>query len=267
VSRSFRRADRHGMPGRLTTKGPGRLLGVLSRRIHRSRLSRSRNRSLTAVLGAIAGALLVAASTVVIAAPAQAHDELVSADPASGTTADALPAQLTLTFSGVLSAGPGASEVSVTDAAGTSLTDGAPVVADTVLTQPLAGEASGVVTVLWKVVSSDGHPISGEYSFTVTAAASPSQEPTASPTPSEEPSETATPTATTVVPEDPDMDAIDMRPWFIGALLLLLAVAGAVIYLLVSRGRREAALGSDPGTPSDPSEPGSSPGSGPPAGR
>ena len=214
---------------------------------------------------------MVAASTLAIAAPAQAHDELVSADPASGSTADALPAQLTLTFSGVLSADAGASEVAVTDAAGTSLTDGAPVAADTVLTQPLAGEASGVVTVLWKVVSSDGHPISGEYSFTVVAPASPSQEPTASPTPTEEPSETATPTATptatTTVPEDPDMDAIDMRPWFIGALLLLLAVAGAVIYLLVSRGRREAALGADPGTPSDPSGPGSSPGSGPPAGR
>ena len=118
---------------------------------------------------------------------------------------------------------------------------GAPVVADTVLTQPLAGEASGVVTVLWKVVSSDGHPISGEYSFTVdaprppTATAdahrrarrlAPTQEPTAE--------------ATTAAPEDPNTEAIDMRPWFIGALLLLLAVAGAVMYLLVSRARREA---------------------------
>ena len=242
---------------------------MLSRRIHRSRPSRTLNHSFATLVGAIAGALLVAASALLVVTPAQAHDELLSADPASGSTADALPAQLTLTFSGVLSADPGASEVAVTDAAGASLTDGAPVVADTVLTQALTGEASGVVTVLWKVVSSDGHPISGEYSFTVTAPPAPTASATPTPTeslsPSAEPTASATPTA--AVPEDPNMEAVDLRPWFIGALLLLLAVAGAVIYLLVSRGRREAALNPGPETPSDPSSPGSDAGSGPPAGR
>ena len=231
-----------------------------SHRIHISRPGRT--------VASIAAALLVAASALFIAAPAQAHDELLSSDPAPGSTADALPGLLTLTFSGVLATDPGASEVAVTDAAGTSLTDGAPVVADTVLTQQLAGEASGVVTVLWKVVSSDGHPISGEYSFTVIAPA-PVDTPTPIPTPSETLAPTQEPTAeaTATVPEDPNMEAIDTRPWFIGALLLLLAVAGAVMYLLVSRARREAALGTGPDSPADPSEPGAEPGSEPPAER
>ena len=60
-----------------------------------------------------------------------------------------------------------------------------PLVEGTVVTQPLSGAASGLVTVLWKVVSSDGHPISGEFGFTVTAPPTPT--PTATATPSEEP--------------------------------------------------------------------------------
>lgn len=184
--------------------------------------------------GAVLAALLIAASAVFVASPAQAHDELLSSDPAAGSTANALPAQVTLTFSGLLSADAGASEVAVTDAAGTSLVEGAPVVADTVLTQPLAGEASGVVTVLWKVVSSDGHPISGEYSFTVAAASAVSPEPTVTATP--EP--TASPPD---VPADGDSSLSDAWPWVVGGLLVA-AILGAVIYLLASRARRDRAL-------------------------
>ena len=129
----------------------------------------------------IAAIALAGASVFLVAAPASAHDELVSTDPAAGAAVDALPAQLTLTFSGELATDPGATELQVTDAAGTSLANGDPVVADTTVTQPLAGAASGAITVLWKVVSSDGHPISGEYTFTVTA---PAPSPTPTPTPS-----------------------------------------------------------------------------------
>jgi methionine-rich copper-binding protein CopC len=190
------------------------------------------------VLTAVLGALLIAASSLFVASPAQAHDELLSSDPAAGSTADALPAQVTLTFSGMLSTS--GSEVAVTDAAGTSLVDGAPVVADTVLTQPLAGEASGVVTVVWRVVSSDAHPISGEFSFTVTAAAPVTPEPTASPTAS--PSE---------VPADEGSSLSDAWPWVVGGLLLA-AILGAVIYLLTSRARRDRALSQRPGEGSGP---------------
>ncbi len=73
-----------------------------------------------------------------------------------------LPAQITMTFSGVLMDEPGATQVVVTDAAGASLTDGDPTLDGTHLTQGLAGNASGPVTVTWRVVSSDGHPVSGQ---------------------------------------------------------------------------------------------------------
>jgi copper resistance protein C len=216
---------------------------------------------LTVVLAAL---ILAAAAVLVGAPPAQAHDELLGSDPAAGSTVEGLPDALALTFSGAIAPDDGASEVQVTDAAGTSLVDGAPTAQDNVLTQPLAaeglgGEASGVITVLWKVVSSDGHPISGELSFTVTAAAAP----TTSPTPSAEPTETTAPSATvepapteTAPPAEPageDSGFADVWPWVLFGLIAA-AVGGAVVYLLLSRSRRERALaegrpdGAQPGT-------------------
>lgn len=189
-------------------------------------------------LVAAATALLLTAGGLLVASPANAHDELISTDPAADSTVDALPEQLTLVFSGELATDPGATELQVTDAAGASLADGDPVVEGTNVTQTLAGAASGAITVLWKVVSSDGHPISGEFGFSVTAppTPTPTPTPTSSPTPTEAPTAEPTPTPTeTPVPAADENSAL---PWIIGGLLLLAAVGGAVIYLLASRARR-----------------------------
>lgn len=192
------------------------------------------------------------------ASPAQAHDELVGTDPAAGSTLDALPAQLTLTLSAQIAPDAGASEVQVTDAAGNSLVDGAPSVQDNVLTQPLApglDRVAGAITVLWKVVSSDGHPISGEFSFTVTGTPGPTTEPT--PTETTETTEPAEPSPTTdptPIEEYPDM-TVD---W--GATLLVnlfpVLVAAAVIAVIVvaivaARRRRRGPTDPGSGTPAD----------------
>lgn len=202
---------------------------------------------------ALAAVLLIAASTLV-ASPAAAHDRLIGSDPAAGATVDGSPEALTLTFSGVISPDPGASDVQVTDAAGTQLA-GDPVATDNTLTVPLVAQGEGAVTVLWKVVSSDGHPISGEYSFTITAAAEPepaetpeTTEPTTEPTeaaPDE--TEAASPTATPV----PIPAAVDMTPWIIVGIVVVLLVAAAVIYLVASRSRRRNAAASGSQNPSE----------------
>ncbi|TXK08750.1 copper resistance protein CopC [Microbacterium saccharophilum] len=132
-----------------------RLVGVTSP------APRPRRRA-TALAGLVLGVLLA-----VTASPAFAHDELIGTDPAAGTTVETLPASLTLTFSGVLLTDAGATEVSVLDSSCTPLADGAPVVDGTRVTQALSGEATGAVTVLWRTVSSDSHPISGEFAFLV----------------------------------------------------------------------------------------------------
>jgi methionine-rich copper-binding protein CopC len=224
---------------------------------------RPRDSRLTPRLALVAAALLVAfAMLFVPASPAHAHDELLGSDPAANATIDALPGQLTLTFSAEIADDEGASVVQVTDAAGTALAVGTPTVRDNLVTQALSGEASGAIKVLWKVVSSDGHPISGEFSFTVTGAPTPTATATetTAPTPSAtaEPSETATPTPT-VTSEPAASDGSSALPWVIAGLLAL-ALIGAVVYLLVSRSRREKALADGAqGTAGGPSQPGSPP--------
>jgi methionine-rich copper-binding protein CopC len=184
------------------------------------------------------------------ASPAFAHDELVESDPAADAALTELPDELTLTFSAAISSEPGATEIEVTDAAGESLADGEPSIAENVLTQPLAGSPAGDVTVLWKVVSSDGHPISGEYAFTVEAPA-PTAEPTATAEP--EPTETAAPNETIEATASPDPAvpgepaSADPTAWIIVGVLAALGL-GALAWLAVSRSRRGDTGTSDPST-------------------
>ncbi|MFB8147387.1 copper resistance protein CopC [Microbacterium sp. NPDC056003] len=195
---------------------------------------------------ALAAALLVAFALLLVpASPAHAHDELIGSTPSAGSTVEAVPAQLTLTFSGAIATDAGASDVAVTDAAGASLIDGAPTAQDNVLTQPLTGEASGEITVLWKVVSSDGHPISGQFAFTVTSGPTPTPTDTATPTPT--PTETSEPTQepsaspSATVPADSGTTGSDVWPWVLIGIVVI-ALGGGITYLLVSRARREKAL-------------------------
>jgi len=254
-----RRADpppcRHARPRPSRIEGPDRLDRVMSQTIHKPR-----TRRLSAAVAALALAVVAVLTT---ASPALAHDALIGSDPADGSTVAALPAQLTLTFSAEIADDPGASEMQVTDASGASLADGAPSVSDNVLTQPLTGTASGVVTVLWKVVSSDGHPTSGQFTFTVEGAPEPTPTDSATPVPTETVAPAPTPTET-LTPEPPtESESTDAPVWpWILAGLAAVAVVGAIVYLLVSRARREKALDdASAGQAQDAAGPGSTPGS------
>ncbi|MBD7958071.1 copper resistance protein CopC [Microbacterium sp. Sa4CUA7] len=201
--------------------------------------------SLTRRLAAVAAAIgLGLAAVLVTAVPASAHDELLVSDPADGASVEALPEEITLTFSAFPLDEPGATIVEVTDATGTDLTSGDPIVDGTQVTQALEGAATGVVSVLWKVVSSDGHPIDGEFTFTVAGG-----DPTPSATAPAEPSDTAEPTADdSTAPTDevtatpaPAADGDESSPalvWTI-AVVVLAALVAAVTYLIVSRSRRD----------------------------
>lgn len=181
-------------------------------------------------------ALLLTVGSLATATPASAHDELVSTDPESGSTVETMPEELVLTFSGILSTEDGATELAVTDADGASLADGDPEVVETTVTQPLAGEATGPITVQWKVVSSDGHPISGEFSFDVAAPdPTPTPTPTAS-SPAAAPTATETPTATPSASPETPAEASSTVPWIVGGIVAL-AVIAAVVYLVASRRR------------------------------
>lgn len=190
---------------------------------------------------------VVVALTAVFALPvaASAHDELLASDPAPGSTIDQTPAAVTLTFSGLISQEPGATVIEVTDAAGTALVDGSPAITDNVVSQPLTAAQPGAVTVLWKVVSSDGHPISGELSFTVAegAAPSPSADATAAPTapdastsPSASASETPSATPSPTDAGEPASSTAAIVPWIIVGVVAA-AAGGAIVALLLARAR------------------------------
>lgn len=116
-------------------------------------------------------------AALVVLAPggvATAHDELLSTDPEDGATLQEAPEELVLTFSGQI-AQVGA-QLQVTDADGGDVADGDPVVQGTDLIQALTDIGSGDYEVIWRVTSSDGHPISGTFDFTVEAAEEPAAE-------------------------------------------------------------------------------------------
>lgn len=114
-----------------------------------------------------AAATLVAALALVsIASPAAAHDELIASSPASGEALQSAPAQVDMTFSAQLMEIGAA--VIVADGSDADWVGGDPVIEGDTVTVPLLDTMpDGAYEIRWRVVSSDGHPISGVIPFTV----------------------------------------------------------------------------------------------------
>lgn len=164
-------------------------------------------------------------------APAQAHDELVSSNPTSGQVLETAPDQLELVYSGDIMELEGANQVRVTDSSGQEIQQGEPKVQGKTLTQRLTASdrADETYTVTWRVVSSDGHPIQGRFSYSTGAGASSS--PSASISPSnqaDQPAQASSQQGTEILP--------DLAKWSI----LLAGVAGisTLIVTLLLKGRR-----------------------------
>jgi copper resistance protein C len=113
------------------------------------------------------------------AAPASAHTDLVSSDPASGASLPQRPTRLTLVFSDPVAAESAAVTVVAPDGSAWPLGE---VVADgATLSVPVleSGSPAGPHTVSWRVESLDGDFVDGTFAFTVTAPPTPSQPPVA----------------------------------------------------------------------------------------
>jgi methionine-rich copper-binding protein CopC len=127
-----------------------------------------RNRTTIGVLTATATATGI---LLAVAAPltATAHDFLVSSNPIDGATVTSLPDKFSVTANAELLdlAGDGSGfGILVSDAAGLYYGDGCPTVDGPTLSTEAALGEPGTYSMTWQVVSSDGHPASGEMSFT-----------------------------------------------------------------------------------------------------
>jgi LPXTG-motif cell wall-anchored protein len=138
--------------------------------------ARSRPAALVSLLLGLLG--LVLAGQVAGAAPAAAHDYLVATNPAGGGAAATSPRQVSLTFNEAVNTR--FAVVQVTGPSGGLWQDGGPHVLGTTVTQPLRplGPA-GPYRVTWRVVSADGHPVDGTFSFTLRTAGSGTPAPSA----------------------------------------------------------------------------------------
>lgn len=163
-------------------------------------------------------AALVVALVLAPAGPASAHATLLQSDPAEGQVLEVAPEQIAFVFSEGVAGVPDG--VQVFDARGVEVPATATVrgaALDVVLDGPIA---DGTLIVLWRVVSADGHPITGSLSFAVGA---PSESVTAPP---------AVPSAGTEAPW-----SLSLVRWagYLGLLLAAGLVAFAVLVLPAGR--------------------------------
>lgn len=157
------------------------------------------------------------------AVPAAAHADLISSDPSDGAVLDATPATITLTFSDPLLVD--GVQISLVTAEGTVVPSDPPTVdgATASLPWPVAA-GPGSYEVGYRVVSADGHPVSGAVSFVVQAGAAEATAAPVQPVAPTEPPDSSTAAADSMMP---------VSPLILGAALLAalaVAIAGAIAF-------------------------------------
>jgi methionine-rich copper-binding protein CopC len=174
------------------------------------------------VIGRLAAVVTLAALAGLLGAgQAAAHNSLVSADPADGASLPAGPQQVRLTFDQPVQRQ--FATVTVTGPGSTRWDGGEAVVSGSSVTAPVRplGPA-GEYVVGYRIVSADGHPVSGTLTFRLTAAGTG--------TPAEPPPSSAT------GPAGVANDVIPVWPLLAAAVLLL--GAGVLIALRLGRPNR-----------------------------
>jgi methionine-rich copper-binding protein CopC len=111
------------------------------------------------------------------AGPAWAHSRLQRTDPADGSVIETQVQTVTLTFNERIHGN--LSTVVVTGPGNVSYSDGPLRVIDDDAHQRVYPLKSGPYAVAWRAISADGHPVEGQFHFTVRLP--PGQEPTAGP--------------------------------------------------------------------------------------
>jgi methionine-rich copper-binding protein CopC len=120
-------------------------------------------------LAVLVGVVLVAGSVLGLASPAFAHNYLVSSTPSSGQTLTKLPSRFVITTNeGLLDlSGHGSGfAFRVQDSKGLYYGNGCVKVTGPSMSIAAALGAPGKYSVVWQIVSADGHIVSNQYNFT-----------------------------------------------------------------------------------------------------
>jgi methionine-rich copper-binding protein CopC len=183
---------------------------------------------------------------VILSGPAFAHAALTGTSPASGAESTNLTEVSLTANEDLLDLGGGNGfAISVTDAAGHFYGDGCVLVDGPTATMPVRLGKAGDYAVAYRVVSADGHPIEGAWSFTYNPAADMIAGPaylelpvcgeTPMPVVTAEPEPKPTVTAMPISAQD---DGLAIAP--IIGIATTLAIAGAIWLLMRSLGKRDS---------------------------
>jgi copper resistance protein C len=161
-----------------------------------------------------------------LAVPASAHNSLISSNPANDASLAAAPQSIVLTFDQPVQEGEGLNSVAVTGPDGNEWQGGAATVDSNVVTAPVRELGpTGVYTIGYRIVSADGHPVSGQVKFTLTTAGN------GTPAPADSSNATAT-RATGGTSSD---DGVPIWVWLVGAAVLL----GAGLFVALRVGGKQ----------------------------
>jgi methionine-rich copper-binding protein CopC len=169
-------------------------------------------------------ALAVGLALLLGAAPAWAHSKLDSSSPADGASVATPPSSVSLTFNEDVQGG--FTVMTLIGPDGKDYHTGNVTETDqTVTVGALPLGPAGVYQIGYRVVSADGHPVSGKTSFTLTTAGPGSPQ-------AQAPAATAAPNG---VPSaaPPDAGGAPVWPWIAGAVVLV--AAGVALALRLGR--------------------------------
>ncbi|GGD08212.1 copper resistance CopC family protein [Nocardioides daphniae] len=203
-------------------------------------MTRTRRPSARPRVGATVVAVVAAAATVLLgAAPALAHAGLTGSSPEDGTSLTELPTEVVLTFSEEVRT---PATVVVTGPDGAGLQSGEATVEGDEVRQPVErGRAAGEHTIAYRVISSDGHPITGQVRFTLEGEGSEVGVPNA--TPSADPSADAADAADEGTDGTDGTDGTWSVSWLVAGgvllVLVLLLAGGALGARAMKRQRRD----------------------------
>ena len=186
-------------------------------------------------LFALATCTVVAATLALPAGSASAHNTLLGSDPADGASLTTAPTQITWDFDNTVPLET--MTVTLIDASGarselSGSTHGA--AGDTQVITPLPAIPPGPISLRWRLVGPDGHPITGRVDFTL-AAATPTTIPatasTAPATASTVPPTVTTPTAIDASIDDGTYSTSSLLRWILryGSYLAIMAVVGILM--------------------------------------
>lgn len=158
------------------------------------------------------------------AGQALAHTRLLSSDPADGTSLTDAPEQVTLTFNEAMQSGFTTITVVGPDGAtwqtADSTVDGSRV---SVGLRPLG--PAGRYEIGYRVVSNDGHPVTGSLSFTLIGLGPGAAAATTAPTPAADPTPSGPPATLE------SGDGAPVWPWIVAAVILIGAGMAAALRL------------------------------------